>query len=1347
LASGSSSSRETVGEAIIHLKAEVSRVMGYPQLADEAAGISYDKEYRGVSIKVPFSGMFINPLLAEGETPLEKSYGIVGTIIHEFAHHKVRSHNDRFAAEMQRILYKLQADDQADFIFWQDEFVKHVAKEYSDIMEYGKGLFDAGRVKNRGKSFEAPAYQSTGDGGDEGLSGELAPARQGREGSGELSGRDGSGTETREGDQRPAGVPGQGESGVGGNTGSDHVGTFVSDVQGAVALVRKGIAQLEQELGLRKIVTDAKAVGMTAKQFKGYDERLRQWEKETEEKLVKKMVKQFYKEHGPDWKAAVQLHMEEAEKAIENLASVRAMRAVLDPDFKLSRADVAEVAPELVDRLPKGIFRKDGYDPQAIAELNGYETGKEMIDALAQLQTAIVNSGSKNLDGYVKMRASVYANEQARLMTGYDLSPEAVYQHVKEELDNPLIEDLMTEDLQAYADEHGLPLDKDGLKAFSVEAFERMRVKDALRTRSFAANVRRFGNKAEEGLMGEKADDAWVAKQKQFVNFSMIQQSLALTKDYAKTQKKFTRWAKRASNKNIDQEYMNYVHAELIAMGYNVKRDLEELTDQIGGKTLQDFLLEKEAVGKVIFYEPFPGQGLEHMTVKEYQAARDTLSSLVHNGRIEAGIVIMGRRSSFADLIERVREKGDALGRKITPEVSEAQLGVQKFASAVNAYMLKGEQLLDEMDINDPQGPLNQSVIYPLQEAKGRENDMLANITKQLKAFGKDQPKNWLGTMKVKINSELKWTNPATGLEEKVLTTRGKLVKLMLNLGNEVNLSKLLEGYDWDYGDVMAAVHAHATKADWDFVQKVWDLHEELWPEVVRVYRNLAGVAPKRRVPSAVQTPFGVYKGGYFPISYDKLRSPELRQMSADSIWGEDYASGLPANPYTKGVTAYVAPLDLTFEGLNKSLAQVIHDLAFREALSQSVRILGNDVVRKAIQHTFGPSYTAQLRPWLEYIARERVFDDRSAGWLENFFSGLRSNITFVGLAYRRTSAVIHFEVALSDSVAEVGAMELGQAITDYLKNPKYWEDFIATNSPELRHRAMNMDQNIREAFIHLSEKQGFLDEAQKFGYHMLALSDNISAKPTWMAALKQEIAKGYAPAEAFQIADKRVRQAHGASHPVDVAAVQRGGQGFWAEVGKSSFGLFLSFMNHAYNRLWAISRRAGRGIDQAKAGEWVGASRDFSKVAAMTFGYVIMASLLVTASKTWFKTGNPIPKHFGDWVDGIAHTTFGGLPGVGTLIEAFEHKESESPLERAVSTNIKTAENAWNKITGHDSKVSKRWLQQGGEAVGYWTGKVPGAISKDAQYLWDVSTGAERPPKDLNEFMQVLVTGGRAKK
>jgi hypothetical protein len=204
------------GETFLTLRNEVARVMSYPRLYDEAVGISSDPEYRGVSIRLPFSGSFVNPLVPESSDPLEIGYGIIGTMIHELAHHKERSHNANFPAEMQRIYFKMKSDTGFAFQRFEDNFADTIAADYADITQFGKDIFDGKdpdiSVKLRGNRFtEGSGEQasegvrtgeSEGDGESSGAgsTGEslLSPAKEGRGRTGkrgDLGAGDGGGTE------------------------------------------------------------------------------------------------------------------------------------------------------------------------------------------------------------------------------------------------------------------------------------------------------------------------------------------------------------------------------------------------------------------------------------------------------------------------------------------------------------------------------------------------------------------------------------------------------------------------------------------------------------------------------------------------------------------------------------------------------------------------------------------------------------------------------------------------------------------------------------------------------------------------------------------------------------------------------------------------------------------------------------------------------------------------------------------------------------------------------------------------------------------------------------------------
>ena len=173
-----------VGQTFKDLRDVVARVMSYGDLPNEAVGISFDTKYRGVSIRVPFSGSFVNPAAFESADTVEAAYGMIGTMVHELAHHQVRSHDAEFPAEMQRITYKLKADKFFDITEFEDAFAKTIENDYADVVQALYKLFNGetnANIQARGQRFGDGAAEqrqegrsprvSEGDGGRGGTTG------------------------------------------------------------------------------------------------------------------------------------------------------------------------------------------------------------------------------------------------------------------------------------------------------------------------------------------------------------------------------------------------------------------------------------------------------------------------------------------------------------------------------------------------------------------------------------------------------------------------------------------------------------------------------------------------------------------------------------------------------------------------------------------------------------------------------------------------------------------------------------------------------------------------------------------------------------------------------------------------------------------------------------------------------------------------------------------------------------------------------------------------------------------------------------------------------------------------
>jgi hypothetical protein len=132
----------------------------YGDLASQAIGTSIDNEYYGVSIMVPFKGMFINPTTTDmRDTPEEVAISMIGTMIHELAHFKARNHGAEFASEMQRVMTLLKVYPAIDLDQVEKNLTKHIAKN-KDIFDFLNKEFRSGNLKPRGNRFkDAGGYQ------------------------------------------------------------------------------------------------------------------------------------------------------------------------------------------------------------------------------------------------------------------------------------------------------------------------------------------------------------------------------------------------------------------------------------------------------------------------------------------------------------------------------------------------------------------------------------------------------------------------------------------------------------------------------------------------------------------------------------------------------------------------------------------------------------------------------------------------------------------------------------------------------------------------------------------------------------------------------------------------------------------------------------------------------------------------------------------------------------------------------------------------------------------------------------------------------------------------------------
>ena len=112
---------------------------------------------------------------------------------------------------------------------------------------------------------------------------------------------------------------------------------------------------------------------------------------------------------------------------------------------------------------------------------------------------------------------------------------------------------------------------------------------------------------------------------------------------------------------------------------------------------------------------------------------------------------------------------------------------------------------------------------------------------------------------------------------------REQRIGLALNVGNEGNLQRLLDGEGWSFGQIRPVLES-LTAAEWNAVQEVWDHLDSLRPMIAAIERRVNGVEPEWVQPMqfTVNTADGqalTLKGGYYPVKYDAEASRRTQQL------------------------------------------------------------------------------------------------------------------------------------------------------------------------------------------------------------------------------------------------------------------------------------------------------------------------------------------------------------------------------------------------------------------------------------------------------------------------------------
>lgn len=499
--------------------------------------------------------------------------------------------------------------------------------------------------------------------------------------------------------------------------------------------------------------------------------------------------------------------------------------------------------------------------------------------------------------------------------------------------------------------------------------------------------------------------------------------------------------------------------------------------------------------------------------------------------------------------------------------------GVKRFA----ATLIKPEFIFRAADGWEYDGPNYRYGFMPMVRAMARELELWERKGKEYKAVLEP----FLGNLH-------QWGRKKYRIEGvPQLLSKEEMIAVALNSGNEGNLTALRNGYGWT--DVqIKAITDRLTQSEWTFVENVWALIDSLFPMLSEEYRKIYG-RPLRKVEAqAYDTPFGIVRGGYYPLVFDPKVSEkvemfsdrELAALAMENVWQQRG----PASGMIKERQGGKLPPLLKLDVIERHLRDTIHYLSFAAPLRDVYKFVTHPDVKAAYLRHLGRERYRQIVPWLQSLASEERGDLYE---IERGITRIRRGATMVNMGLKTTVALTQ-PLAYTQTIDELGFVPAMSGLARFTKNPHEGLEFVRSKSVFFRAREKSLDRDIRDATKHMDVTAYRIaiggrvlgpEDLQDGFFALIRLTDAMTAAPTWISAYEVGLRKfkgadaGATEAQAVDYADMVMRTTQGSGLPIDLAKVQRGDA--WMKLFTMFYSFFNLFANRAMERIEQTREKA----------------------------------------------------------------------------------------------------------------------------------------------------------------------------
>lgn len=1126
------------------------------------------------------------------------------------------------------------------------------------------------------------------------------------------------------------------------------------------------IEAYQREYSLLPLFHDPKAAGLSEDDAINYQSVVDDAKLAAKEQMQAKLMKEFKEQHAEFYKAQreemraeieAQVSAQPIYKAIEILKNGiipgQPNLELTGEQFKLSRAELKEFFdPDVVKKLPKGITTKeDGMSIEVAAELLGFKSGADLVIQLSQAEDK-----RKLIERMTDEKMKQKFGDLLQPKELERLAEQAVHNKDRSELLALELKHLASNNLQALKG----AIRKVARRVPTVqqvrEQAEKMVAEKALsdlKAYLFKRAEVKAAKEAGQALAKGDIEGAFEAKRKELLNHEIYRAIETAQEEMAKAQKLFKKFSQddEKLSKSRDMDLVNAGRAILAFYGIG-KKD-KPLFSYL--EPIKKYDPEVYETIRAVVDANLEATTLDQMSFERFQELHESLKAIWDLSKMNKQIEIDGKMMNREEvqselqghLLEITGPKKEGYQRKASTwdEVKMKLLGMR-------AAMRRVEHWVEAVD-GGPDGPFRKYIWQPMSDAVDRYKDAKAKVIRKY------------------LNEVLKPNELALSNRKKILSPelnyefdgKQELLAALLHTGNESNLRKLLLGRNWGTENADGSLDSRKfqsfiqrmwadgvlTKADYDYVQGVWDLNEELKPLAQKAHKRMYGHYFSEITANEIQTPFGTYRGGYVPAVVDQMLSQDAAiRDERDMLENNNNSFMFPTTGkgFTMKRVEYNAPLALNLALVPMHIDKVLR-FAYIEPHAKEVgRIVIDKSFRKVLEGLDPTIASDMLMPWLQRTAQQRVTFS-SQGWagkgLDTIAKALRKRAGLGAMTLNLVNALQQFP-GLVVAMSKVKPKHIRSGFLTYLKGRAEVADMIAEKSLYMKNKLDDEIHRVNQAIEEITVNTSKLEDASKFmerhAYILQQSFQNIIDLSVWSGAYEQAIEQGQTELEAVRFADSVVRTTQDAQTAESVSRFETGTPFHRA------FTMFSGYFNQMANLNGTEYVKTMREFGLRK-----GAGRLAYAFAMIVMIPAVMGELLVRAA-----SGKGFDEDDDDqYIDDFLAIFFGSqfrymtamFPVVGPTINAtvnrfnskqYDDRISTSPAISAIESTVAVPKDVYDAIHG---KLKKQQIRDILTAVTMLTGVPVQPLGKPLGYLADVSEGKAKPSGPI-DVTRGLITG-----